>query len=61
MRETLRPAALSGGEKDTRYRWKGRSKRKDREGDNTEERGSKGRKQASTKRLFLFSAPLAAV
>jgi len=50
-----------GGKKDTRYGWKGRSKRNDREGENIEERGSEGRKQASTKRLFLFSAPLAAV
>lgn len=31
------------------------------ESGNTEERGSEGRKQASTKRLFLFSPPLPAV
>jgi hypothetical protein len=31
------------------------------ESDNTEGRGSEGRKQASTKRLFLFSPPLPAV
>jgi hypothetical protein len=40
---------------------RGEVKGKTESDDNTEERGSKRRNQASTKRLFLFSPPLPAV